>query len=183
MHTAANPNGEIRGQATIGSWDSQIDRRSLCPLPHRRYRPAAREYLGLSWKIAIDRHLIDAQVQWQVCAQLDWDPELTDAHIDVQVHDGVAALRGLVSSCQQRWAAQSAAERVSGVRSVTSDIGVALCESSRRSDADIARSVQNMLQWINPEWIPRVPGKARASFEKSALADYPRYHVTEQAGQ
>ena len=96
----------------------------------------------------MDRHLIDAQVQLHVRAQLDWEPALTDAHIDVRVHDGVAALSGRVNSCLQRWAAQSAAERVSGVRSVTSEIGVALSESSRRSDAGIARSAQNMLQWI-----------------------------------
>jgi osmotically-inducible protein OsmY len=96
----------------------------------------------------MDRHLIDAQVQLHVRAQLDWEPALTDAHIDVQVRDGVAALSGRVKSCQQRWAAQSAAERVSGVRSVTSEIGVELSESSRRSDADIARSAQNTLRWI-----------------------------------
>jgi osmotically-inducible protein OsmY len=96
----------------------------------------------------MDRYLIDAQVQLHVRAQLDWEPALSDTHIDVRVHDGVAALSGRVNSCLQRWAAQSAAERVSGVRSVTSEIGVALSESSRRSDADIARSAQNMLLWI-----------------------------------
>jgi len=102
----------------------------------------------LAWKLAMDPHLIDAQVQLHVRAQLDWESSLTDAHIDVRVHDGVAALSGRVNSCLQRWAAQNAAERVSGVRSVTSEIGVTLSESSQRSDADIARSVQNMLQWI-----------------------------------
>jgi osmotically-inducible protein OsmY len=96
----------------------------------------------------MDLHLIDAQVRLHVRAQLDWDPALTDTHIDVRVHDGVAALSGRVNSCLQRWAAQSAAERVSGVRSVTSEIGVALSDSCRRSDADIARSAQGMLQWI-----------------------------------
>ena len=96
----------------------------------------------------MDGHLIDAQVQLHVRAQLDWEPSLNDAHIDVRVHDGVVALSGQVNSGLQRWAAQRAAERVSGVHVVTSELGVALSESSRRSDADIARSAQDMLQWI-----------------------------------
>jgi osmotically-inducible protein OsmY len=136
----------------------------------------------------MDPHLIDAQVQLHVRAQLDWEPSLTDAHIDVRVHDGVAALSGRVNSCLQRWAAQSAAERVSGVCSVTSDIGVELSESSRRSDADIARSAQNMLQWItslptgciqavvDSGWIT-LCGRVHWDYQKQAAAAAVRFVV------
>ena len=93
-------------------------------------------------------HITDELMQLHVRAQLDWEPALADARIDVRVHDGVAALSGRVDSCLQRWTAEHAAERVSGVRCVSSEIGVALSDSSRRSDADIAQSAQNMLLWI-----------------------------------
>jgi len=96
----------------------------------------------------MELHPTDALVQLHVRAQFDWEPTLTAAHIDVRVHHGVATLTGQVNSCQERWAAEHAAERVSGVRRVASEISVALPGSSRRGDADIARSAQQMLQWI-----------------------------------
>jgi osmotically-inducible protein OsmY len=136
----------------------------------------------------MDRYLTDAQVQVHVRAQLDWELALDTAHIDVQVHDGVVALSGQVSSCLQRWVAEHAVERVSGVRCVTSEIGVALPGSSRPSDADIARSAQNMLQWITllptgciqaavvDGWIT-LSGSVRWDYQKQAAAAAVRYVV------
>jgi len=136
----------------------------------------------------MDRHLTDAQVQLHVRALLDWELALEAAHIDVQVHDGIVALNGQVSSCLKRWAAEHAAQRVSGVRGVTSEIGVALPGSSRPSDADIARSAQNMLQWITllptgcieatavDGWIT-LSGSVRWDYQKQAAATAVRYVV------
>ena len=119
----------------------------------------------------MDRYPTDAQVQIHVRALLDWELALDTAHIDVQVHDGIVALNGQVSSCLQRWVAEHAAERVSGVRGVTSEIGVALPGSGRPSDADIARSAQNMLQWIT------LSGSVRWDYQKQAVAAAVRYVV------
>ena len=119
----------------------------------------------------------DAQVQLHVRAQLDWEPALADAGIDVQVHDGIAALIGQVHSYQERWAAERAAERVPGVLCVVSKIGVALPESSRRCDADIARSAQNMLQWVTllpTGCIKAVVADAWITLSGSVLWDYQR---------
>ena len=60
---------------------------------------------------------------------------------------------------------------MSGVRSVTSEIGVALPGSRRPSDADIARSAQNMLQWIT------LSGSVRWDYQKQAAAAAVRYVV------
>ena len=136
----------------------------------------------------MDRHPTDAQVQVHVRAQLDWELALDATHIDVQVHDGIVALNGQVSSCLQRWAAEHAAQRVSGVRRVTSEIGVALPGPSRPSDADITRSAQNMLQWITllptgcieatvaDGWIT-LSGCVRWDYQKEAAAAAVRYVV------
>ena len=136
----------------------------------------------------MDRHPTDAQVQLHVRAQLDWELALDTAHIDVEVHDGYVALNGHVSSCLQRWIAEHAAQRVSGVRGVTSEIGVALPGSRGPNDADIARSAQNMLQWITmlptgciqavvvDGWIT-LSGSVRWDYQKQAAAAAVRYVV------
>jgi len=90
----------------------------------------------------------DAELQVDVCAQLDWEPLLSLARIGVSVHDRVVSLVGQVDTCPERWAAERAAERVAGVRAVVSEICVVLPAASRRSDANIERSAQHMLQWL-----------------------------------
>jgi osmotically-inducible protein OsmY len=136
----------------------------------------------------MDRHPTDAQVQVHVRALLDWELALEAGHIEVQVHDGIVALNGQVSSCLQRWAAEHAAQRVSGVRGVISEIGVASPGSSRPSDADIARAAQNMLQWVTllptgcieaaavDGWIT-LSGSVRWDYQKQAAAAAVRYVV------
>ncbi len=56
-------------------------------------------------------------------------------------------LAGHVASYSEKWHAEAAAQRVSGVKAVAVEIDVALPGSSQRTDADIARSVENILQW------------------------------------
>jgi osmotically-inducible protein OsmY len=96
----------------------------------------------------MDRYPTDEEVRADVRAQLDWELLLDAADIDVQVHDGVVVLNGQVSSCLQQWAAEQAAQQVSGVRCMRSKISVALPGWSRHGDADISRSAQNMLHSI-----------------------------------
>lgn len=136
----------------------------------------------------MDRCPTDAQVQVHVRALLDWELALDAAHIDVQVHDGIVDLNGQVGSCLQRWVAEHAAQRVSGVRCVTGVIGVALPGSSRHSDANIACSAHNMLQWITllptgciqatvvDGWIT-LSGSVRWDYQKEAAAAAVRHVV------
>jgi osmotically-inducible protein OsmY len=140
----------------------------------------------------MDRYPTDAQVQLHVSAQLDWELARDAEHIDVHVHDGVVALNGQVGSCLQRWVAEDAAQRVLGVRCVTSEIVVAPSGAGRHSDANIDRSAQNMLQWITllptgciaasvvDGWIT-LSGRAQWEYQKQAAAAAVR-HVVGAAG-
>jgi len=52
-----------------------------------------------------------------------------------------------VSSFTEKWAAEKAAQRVSGVMALAIEIEVKLSSLGKRTDADIARSAQTALGW------------------------------------
>jgi osmotically-inducible protein OsmY len=89
----------------------------------------------------------DAQLQQDVMAELKWEPAVHAAQIGVQVKDGVVTLAGEVSSYAEKWNAEKAAQRVSGVMALAVDLKVKLSELGKRTDADIARSAENVLAW------------------------------------
>jgi osmotically-inducible protein OsmY len=63
----------------------------------------------------------------------------------------VVTLAGQVGSYHEKWNAQSAAQRVGGVKALVVNMEVLLPALSQRSDADIARAVENTLEWMTPE--------------------------------
>jgi osmotically-inducible protein OsmY len=69
------------------------------------------------------------------------------AQIGVPVKDGVVTLSGEVSSYTEKWKAERAAQRVSGVNALAVDLKVKLTGTGQRTDADIARSVETGLEW------------------------------------
>lgn len=89
----------------------------------------------------------DAQLQQDVIAELKWDPSITDTQIGVSVANGVVTLNGHVDSFAEKWGAEKIVQRVSGVKALAVEIQVDLPSSSKRSDADIARSAENVLEW------------------------------------
>ena len=58
----------------------------------------------------------DKQVQKDVIAELSWEPSVNAAQIGVEVKDGIVTLAGHVSSYAEKWNAERAAQRVSGVK-------------------------------------------------------------------
>ena len=62
-------------------------------------------------------------------------------------------LAGHVSSYAEKLGAERAAQRVSDVKALAIEMDVKLPESSKRTDADIARSVENVLQWTT--YVPK----------------------------
>jgi len=130
----------------------------------------------------------DAELAVDVRAQLDWEPLLSAARIGVSVHDRVVSLVGQVDTCPERWAAERAAQRVAGVRAVVSEICVVLTAASRRSDANIERSAQHMLQWltslppdcvqvvVDQGWIT-LSGRVDWAYQKQAAAAAIRYVI------
>lgn len=89
----------------------------------------------------------DSQLQQDVMAELKWEPSVNAAQIGVEVQDGVVTLAGHVGSYAEKLDAEHAAQRVSGVKALAIEMDVTLAGLSKRTDADIARSVENVLQW------------------------------------
>lgn len=89
----------------------------------------------------------DTQLQHDVLAELKWEPSVNAAQIGVEVKDGIVTLAGHVNSYAEKWDAERAAQRVSGVKALAVEMDVKLSGSSKRTDADIARSAENVLQW------------------------------------
>jgi osmotically-inducible protein OsmY len=90
----------------------------------------------------------DSQLQQDVLAELAWEPSVNAAEVGVEVKDGIVTLAGHVRSFVEKWEAERAAQRVSGVRGLAVEMDVNLPGSSRRNDVDIVRSVENALQWM-----------------------------------
>jgi osmotically-inducible protein OsmY len=95
----------------------------------------------------------DAQLQFDVNEELNWDPSIHAEDIGVAVHDGVVTLTGHVNTFAEKWEAERASQRVVGVKALAVEIDVTLPGSSTRTDADIARSAENVLEWNS--YVPR----------------------------
>lgn len=89
----------------------------------------------------------DSQLQQDVIAELKWEPSVRAEQIGVEVKEGVVTLAGEVSSFAEKWAAESAAQRVAGVKALAIAVDVKLSALGQRNDADIARSAENVLEW------------------------------------
>ena len=89
----------------------------------------------------------DTQLQLDVIAELKWEPSVNAAQIGVEVQDGVVTLAGHVNSYAEKLDAEHAVQRVSGVKALAIEMDVKLAGLSKRTDADIARSAENVLQW------------------------------------
>lgn len=89
----------------------------------------------------------DIQIQQDVIDELDWEPSVNAADIGITVHDGVVTLTGFVPSYAEKSAAEQAALRVAGVKAVAEEIEVRLPSMKKRTDADIARAVIDVIKW------------------------------------
>jgi osmotically-inducible protein OsmY len=89
----------------------------------------------------------DKELQHDVMEELEWEPSVNPAEIGVIVKDSVVTLAGYVDSFSQRWAAERAAKRVSGVKAVAEEIEVRLPATYQRTDSDIALAAINALEW------------------------------------
>jgi osmotically-inducible protein OsmY len=89
----------------------------------------------------------DKQLQQDVTAELSWDPAINSAEIGVAVKDGVVTLSGQVGTYAEKIEAEHAAVRVFGVKALAVEMEVELAGHSTRTDSEVARSVENVLEW------------------------------------
>jgi osmotically-inducible protein OsmY len=124
----------------------------------------------------------DAELQRDVMNELTWEPSINAENIGVAAKDGVVTLNGSVDSFAEKWAAERAAKRVAGVKAFAENIEVRLPSYSRRTDADIAHTVANVLEWnvdvpheqikimVQDGWVT-LSGEVEWLYEKNAAYD------------
>ena len=89
----------------------------------------------------------DNQLKQDIIAELSWESSVNAAQIGVEVKQGIVTLAGHVDSFAEKWNAEAAVQRVSGVKALAVELQVTLPGSSQRTDADIARTATNVLEW------------------------------------
>ncbi len=89
----------------------------------------------------------DRQLQHNVLSELSADPSVNAEHIGVQVNGSVVTLTGKVDSYYEKWKAEKAAQRVSGVQGLTVELEVKIPNDRHRTDEDLARSIKTLLGW------------------------------------
>ena len=128
----------------------------------------------------------DSQLQHDITEELGWDEAIHAAQIGVSVQDGIVTLSGDVDSYGQKWDIERAAQRVTGVKGMAVDIRVALPGAARRTDVDIARAAENVLQWtsflpldavkvmVENGWVT-LTGEVEWDYQRRAAAKVVRY--------
>lgn len=101
----------------------------------------------------------DSQLKKDVSEELKWEPSVNANQIGVEVKDGIVTLAGHVDSYAEKWNAEDAAQRVSGVKALAVEMEVRLPGDSTRTDADIARSAEHALSWTS--YLPKDAVKIR----------------------
>lgn len=81
----------------------------------------------------------DSEIERDVKEELQWDPDLDATDIAVSVKSGVVSLTGFVKSYSDKYEAEAAVKRVSGVAGVANDLEVRMPSIDERPDPDIAR--------------------------------------------
>ena len=89
----------------------------------------------------------DTQLQKDVIDELQWNPSIRDNDIAVAARDGVVTLSGKVDSYAEKYVAERAVERVSGVKAIADDLTVRVPDSYARTDTEIAHAVVSALKW------------------------------------
>jgi osmotically-inducible protein OsmY len=87
------------------------------------------------------------ELQRDVIDELKWQPSLRNEEIGVAVKEGVVTLSGEVSSYAKKLQAESAAEKVHGVKAVALDLMVKLPTSFVHSDTESAHAALSALKW------------------------------------
>ena len=81
----------------------------------------------------------DDEIKRDVEAEIRWNPDIDGTDITVAVTHGVVTLAGFAKSYMDKYEAEAAAKRVSGVSGVANNIEVRLASVDERPDPEIAR--------------------------------------------
>jgi osmotically-inducible protein OsmY len=122
----------------------------------------------------------DSQLQQKIIAELEWEPSVNSAHIGVMTNDGVVTLTGHVETFAEKYAAETAATRVKGVKAIAEEIEVQLPSIMNRGDDEVAAAALHCLAWntfvpadalhlkVDKGWIT-IGGQVEWSYQKQAV--------------
>src|SRR5919206_4142195 len=79
----------------------------------------------------------DSEIERDVKDELSWNPDLDATDIAVSVKEGVVTLTGFARSYTDKFEAEAAAKRVSGVVAIANDIEVRMPSADERPDPEI----------------------------------------------
>jgi osmotically-inducible protein OsmY len=123
----------------------------------------------------------DYQLHRDVLTELTWDPMVTEKEIGVAAKDGVVTLSGFVKTFAEQCAAELAAERVAGVKSVANELTVKIAKPFERTDTEIAHAVVHSLAYdvqlpphkitsrVNNGWVT-LEGQVGWQYQRDAAA-------------
>lgn len=124
----------------------------------------------------------NAQIQKDVYDELKWDPRIHEGDIGVSVSNNVVTLSGNIPSYAEKWAAEEAAQKVSGVNAVVNDINVKAYGLQKHDDQDIAEAAAKAITWN--VWVPKdkvkvivdngwvtLSGKVASEYQRKAAED------------
>ncbi|KAA1052973.1 BON domain-containing protein [Azospirillum argentinense] len=95
----------------------------------------------------------DSDVKRDVEFEIRWTPALDPTDIGVAVNNGVVTLTGFVRSYLEKFEAEKAVKRVSGVVGVANDLEVRIPSGEERPDPEIARdAVAAIKSWLPLSW-------------------------------
>jgi Predicted periplasmic or secreted lipoprotein len=95
----------------------------------------------------------DSDVKRDVEFELRWTPTLDPTDIGVAVKNGVVTLTGFVRNYLEKFEAEKAVKRVSGVVGVANDLEVRIPSGDERPDPEIARdAVAAIKNWLPLSW-------------------------------
>ncbi|MDB4974838.1 MAG: hypothetical protein JWN48_3179 [Myxococcaceae bacterium] len=133
----------------------------------------------------------DLELKHDIDLELRWDPQVNPAQIGVGVEHGSVSLLGEVDTYAEKWAAEAAVKRVSGVRFVAENLTVKLLGEHVRTDADIAAAMEGALMWnvlvpkavtarVQNGWIT-LDGAVTSHYQRKA-AEFSVRHLTGVVG-
>ncbi|HEX7941672.1 MAG TPA: BON domain-containing protein [Gemmatimonadaceae bacterium] len=123
--------------------------------------------------------LRDTELQDRIMAELKWEPSVQSSEIGVSVRNAIVTLNGTVNTYAEKFAAERAVERVTGVRAIAEDLKVQLPGRFERSDTDIAKAALSAIEWdvevpddririvVRDGWVT-LEGKAAWFYQKAA---------------
>lgn len=124
----------------------------------------------------------DSDIKRDVEAELQWSPDVDEKDIAVKVTDGVVALTGFTAHYPDKYRAEAAAKRVSGVTGVANSIVVRSPQGSMPSDPEIARMAVAALKTALPlDWEHVIPTVIAGHVELEGTLEW--HHQRERAEQ